>query len=322
MIKIDLITGFLGSGKTTFIKKYAAHFLRKGQRIGILENDFGAVNVDRMLLQELQGENCDIETIAGACDADCHKRRFKTKLIAMAMVGYDRVIVEPSGIYDTDEFFDTLREDPIERWYEMGTVLTIVDSGLDLSLSEGSKYLLASQLANAGAVILSRTQLYPESTVSQTTEFIKSLSSKLCSRDITNCILCRPWDEMTDSDLDALSQKGCFRNDHVKHLLPDRSFQSLYFMHNTFTSASLKNFIHTLFTDPSCGKVYRIKGYFQENSLWYECNADHTSLNITPAPTGQDILVIIGESLNPDYVRGFCPLTLPQETPSFDPASL
>ena len=203
----------------------------------------------------------DIETIAGACDADCHKRRFKTKLIAMAMVGYDRVIVEPSGIYDTDEFFDTLREDPIERWYEMGTVLTIVDSGLDLSLSEGSKYLLASQLANAGAVILSRTQLYPESTVSQTTEFIKSLSSKLCSRDITNCILCRPWDEMTDSDLDALSQKGCFRNDHVKHLLPDRSFQSLYFMHNTFTSASLKNFIHTLFTDPSCGKVYRIKGY-------------------------------------------------------------
>jgi len=52
MIKIDLITGFLGSGKTTFIKKYASYLLKKGMNIGILENDFGAVNVDMMLLQE------------------------------------------------------------------------------------------------------------------------------------------------------------------------------------------------------------------------------------------------------------------------------
>ena len=53
MIKIDLITGFLGSGKTTFIKKYAKHLMDKGHHIGILENDFGAINVDMMLLQEL-----------------------------------------------------------------------------------------------------------------------------------------------------------------------------------------------------------------------------------------------------------------------------
>ena len=51
MVKIDLITGFLGSGKTTFIKKYATYLMRKGLNIGILENDHGAVNVDMMLLQ-------------------------------------------------------------------------------------------------------------------------------------------------------------------------------------------------------------------------------------------------------------------------------
>lgn len=56
MIKIDLITGFLGSGKTTFIKKYASYLLKKGMNIGILENDFGAVNVDMMLLQDLMGD--------------------------------------------------------------------------------------------------------------------------------------------------------------------------------------------------------------------------------------------------------------------------
>ena len=59
MVKIDLITGFLGSGKTTFIKKYAKYLIDKGENIGILENDYGAVNVDMMLLKELEGENCE-----------------------------------------------------------------------------------------------------------------------------------------------------------------------------------------------------------------------------------------------------------------------
>lgn len=65
MVKIDLITGFLGSGKTTFIKKYAKYLLDKGMNIGILENDFGAVNVDMLLLQDLMGNNCELEMISG-----------------------------------------------------------------------------------------------------------------------------------------------------------------------------------------------------------------------------------------------------------------
>ena len=77
MIKIDLITGFLGAGKTTFIKKYASYLMKQGKKIGILENDFGAINVDMLLLQDLEGDNCTLEMIAGGCDADCHRRRFK-----------------------------------------------------------------------------------------------------------------------------------------------------------------------------------------------------------------------------------------------------
>lgn len=52
------------------------------------------------------------------------------------MCGYDRVIVEPSGIYDVDEFFDALREDPLDQWYEIGNVITIVDAKLEKDLSE------------------------------------------------------------------------------------------------------------------------------------------------------------------------------------------
>ena len=74
MVKIDLITGFLGSGKTTFIRKYAQYLMDAGNNIGILENDYGAVNVDMMLLQDLMGENCELEMISGGCDKDCHTK--------------------------------------------------------------------------------------------------------------------------------------------------------------------------------------------------------------------------------------------------------
>ena len=101
MIKIDLITGFLGAGKTTFIRKYAKYLMDSGKNIGILENDFGAVNVDMMMLQDLMGDQCELEMISGGCDPEIHHRRFKTKLISMGMCGYDRILVEPSGIFCT-----------------------------------------------------------------------------------------------------------------------------------------------------------------------------------------------------------------------------
>ena len=103
----------------------------QGYNIGILENDFGAVNVDMMLLRELESEQCELEMVAGGCDKDCHRRRFKTKLIAMGMCGYDRVLIEPSGIFDMDEFFDALHEEPLDRWYQIGNVIAVVDVGLD-----------------------------------------------------------------------------------------------------------------------------------------------------------------------------------------------
>ena len=153
MIKIDLITGFLGSGKTTFLKKYAAWLVSRGEKIGILENDLGPVNVDMMLLKSLEGENCELEMISGGCDRETHRRRFRTKLIAMGMSGYDRVLVEPSGIYDTDEFFDALHEEPLDRWYETGSVIAVVDAKLEPDLSEAADYILASEAAAAKAFI-------------------------------------------------------------------------------------------------------------------------------------------------------------------------
>ena len=116
MVQVDLITGFLGAGKTTFLRKYAAYLVAQGHNVCILENDFGAVNVDAMLLQDLIGEHCDIETISGGCDCDTHQRRMRTKLIAMAMRGFDRVVV----ILTRDKSYvkKPMNPKPIDLWYK------------------------------------------------------------------------------------------------------------------------------------------------------------------------------------------------------------
>ena len=59
MVQVDLITGFLGSGKTTFMRHYARYMVQQGWNVCILENDFGAVNVDVMLLQDILGDHCN-----------------------------------------------------------------------------------------------------------------------------------------------------------------------------------------------------------------------------------------------------------------------
>ena len=74
MTKIDLITGILGSGKTTFLVGYARHMINNGERIAILENDFGAVNVDMLMLKALKGDNCQLEMISGERESEIFSR--------------------------------------------------------------------------------------------------------------------------------------------------------------------------------------------------------------------------------------------------------
>ena len=116
MVQVDLITGFLGAGKTTFLRRYVRYLVQQGHKVCILENDFGAVNVDAMLVQEVLGPGCDVETISGGCDCDTHQRRMRTKLIAMAMRGFDRVVV----ILTRDKSYvkKPMNPKPIDLWYK------------------------------------------------------------------------------------------------------------------------------------------------------------------------------------------------------------
>lgn len=308
MISIDLITGFLGSGKTTFIRKYAKYLISQGKNIGILENDFGAVNVDAMLLQDILGDNCTLEMVAGGCDTDCHRRRFKTKLIAMGMCGYDRVLVEPSGIFDMDEFFDALHEDPLDRWYEIGNVITIIDANLDTTLSESSRFLLASQAAQAGTILYSHVQETQDSVLSATSRYVSSLLGNLqCPAPAGQLVLQKNWDHLLPADFEQIMHSGYHSADYRKLWLDEKkTYDSLYFMNMEFTESFLRESCAKILKDPACGKVFRIKGFQKlPDNTWIAVNATHQKTEIHPIPNGQAILIVIGEGLHQEAIEGY-----------------
>ena len=302
MVQVDLITGFLGAGKTTFLRKYVHWLNARGQRVCILENDFGAVNVDVMLLQDLLGDNCDIETISGGCDCDTHQRRMRTKLISLAMQGFDRVLVEPSGIFDVDEFYDVLRDEPLDRWYTLGNVIAIVDGLLETQLSPQGEYLLASEAASAGMVLMSRCQLAAPGQAEATLAHLnRALEACHCARHFAadTDALCKPWDALTDADMQRLASYGHCQASYVKlHFDEHKAFTSLYFMELHLTLPQLQDAARALFADPACGHILRIKGFLQTVDGWCELNATRDTMHVEAIPDGQEVLIIIGEELD------------------------
>ena len=310
MIRVDLVTGFLGSGKTTFLRHYARYLTNLGEKVCILENDYGAINVDRLLLQDLEGDRCSVELIVGGDGPEAHRRRLKTKLIAMAMLGYDRVVVEPSGVYDVDEFFDILYEEPLDRWYETGSVIAVVpaDAGGTADMSAGGaarEYFLMAQAAAAGCVLFSRVQECSEEQIEAAEEYLQSLLVKYhCAHELR--FLAKDWNDLTQDDFAMLSSCGYRHADHVKIPAEELGgYESHFYFHPVLSREQLPGAVGKAFSDPSCGKILRIKGCIREGAdsaapQWLSFNATAQKTELQPVANGQEVVIIIGEGLHPE----------------------
>jgi G3E family GTPase len=312
MVTIDLVTGFLGAGKTTFIRKYVEFLLSRGERICILENDYGAINVDMMLLADLKDRGVGIEMVAGGCDYDCHRRRFRTKLITMVMLGYSRVIVEPSGIFDVDEFFDILHEDPLCDRYEIGSILTILRADLPEDPSPEADYLLASQAASAGMVIFSHAGEVPDERAQATVDHLnRALTNIRCKRSFAmgENVLNTPWADLTEETWTKIAASGYRETAFEKQFSMDQNgFKSLFFMNLHHTLEELETQIRALFADPNVGTVQRVKGFARnDQGQWLEINATPDGTRTQPIPEGQDVIIVIGENLAEEVIDRYFP---------------
>ena len=332
MTKVDLVTGFLGAGKTTYILDYARELIRRGERIGIIENDYGAINVDLMLLHRELSEQCRLEMVIGG-DPDCHRRRLKTKLIAMGIDRYDRVVVEPSGVFDVDEFMDILYEAPLDRMMTLGNVITVVDadailrrsepdgteepdeaergfvSGEGFSLSEDAGYILAEELTKAGRVVYSKAEDRSPEELRQVTDYLNTCLAGIgCRRILTEGdILQKKQEGLTEEDWDRLIKAGSRDYSYVKRsVLSEGDFRSVFFFHTKLPGGDRERLLGRMFKDTSCGRLSRIKGFvLEEDGSWTEINATPDKVELRRSPVGQPVVIAIGEGLDQERIGSY-----------------
>lgn len=298
MVKVDLITGFLGAGKTTFIRRYADYFMRKGQRINIIENEFGGVNVDAVMLKN---EDYDISQIAGGCMCCTAKIAFQNMLLDAAASGYDRILVEPSGIYDVDEFFETMLTKPVKDCCEIGSILTIADARFDEKLSSEAQYIMFSQLLCTGMVIMSKTRSadadLQEKTISKWNQIIREHGS---TRVFGGDVCRKDWDEFTDEDFAAFASCGCQILEHEREFMQHGRVFTARVMANLCENAkNLEERLHDLLSDPRYGIVLRVKGHIADTAgNWYEINCSLDGFYIKPVSMKKGLFLVIGQDLN------------------------
>ena len=327
MPQIDLITGFPGAGKTTFIKKYVQFLTGQGLTAAVLETDYGAVNLDMVILNDLIGDKCEVEILDGGSGVLPYSHRFHTKLSSMAVSGYDRVIVESFGFYDVDSFFDALAVGPLSQWYSPGSIVNIVDAGMEEQLSDEAQYLLVSQTASAGKIVLTHcveAQAHESAGKEQAAGHCGLASDNLSAvreralarlntvlerfqsdrRIIPDDIIARDGDELTQDDFVLIAAAGMIPADYAR--IPDdmrSGHGTILYSGLELEEQKINGIITEIFADGSCGKVMRIKGFVRaEGNLRIQVDATRHEVKTCRTPFAREVLIISGDELNEDRI--------------------
>ena len=290
MTSIDLITGFLGAGKTTWIQGYADFCRRQGERVAVVENEFGAAGVDA---DYLRSRDLPVEQLVGGCICCTQKVGFHNVLVELAGK-YDRLLVEPSGIFELDDFWDVARSPQVAQRARVQAVVVVADPFLLSALEGDARQVMARQLAGAAAVVVSKTQLLGPEMRDRVPEALRSL----CPRLEEARVFGKPWDAWEDDDYLRLQTLRPPEPPHER-LRVDHStlFMSTTLRAEAVDRASLREIL-TQLMEGSCGRILRIKGRValrDGGCLWVNCTAQDILLD--EADPGEARLNIIGQGL-------------------------
>ena len=184
MTKVDVISGFLGAGKTTLISKLVKEVF-PGQKIVLVENEFGEIGIDGGFLKEA---GIEIREINSGCICCTLKGDFEESL-RQVVETYEpeRIIIEPSGV---GKLSDILRAVKTVDGLELSSYSTVVDGNRAKVYHRNFREFFDDQIATAACVILSRTQSISEEKLADDVAIIRELNPD--ARIITT-----PWDELS-----------------------------------------------------------------------------------------------------------------------------
>ncbi len=283
--KVDLITGFLGAGKTTFVKKYMKYLGERGISYAVIENEFGAAGVDAALI----GGN--VFELSGGCICCGQKVNFHNLIIELAAHA-ERIIVEPSGVFNADDFFDIMDSPQVQQVAECGLMAGVVDPCALSDLTEQDARVLFGELVCAGALLISRTDRADSETLLAAREYLSALLPAL-----------PPVMDAAAVDFGALMACRPVRRAHER-MYADHSalFQSAFFFPDSlFDAPSLRRAALQLLSGEA-GDVLRVKGSVRSENGFLSLNAAGEDIEILPS-SGQPGLNIIGRRLNRKKIK-------------------
>ena len=170
MTKIDIISGFLGAGKTTFIKKLLKEALAKEQVV-LIENEFGEIAVDGGFLKEA---GIEIKEMNSGCICCSLVGDFETSLReVMQRYQPERVLIEPSGVGKLSDVIKAVQNANLGNEIVINSAVTVVDASKCKMYMKNFGEFFTNQIAYAGTIILSRTATISEEKLNKIIEMIR-----------------------------------------------------------------------------------------------------------------------------------------------------
>ena len=186
MTKIDILSGFLGAGKTTLIKKLIAEAYQ-GEKLVLIENEFGEIGIDGGFMKDAGVEVTEMNSGCICCSL---VGDFGTAL-KKVIVDYapDRVIIEPSGVGKLSDVMKAVEDAKQDADVVINSATTVVDVAKCKMYMKNFGEFFNNQVESAGTIVLSRTQNVSEKKVSDTVAMLREHNKDAA-------IITTPWDDI------------------------------------------------------------------------------------------------------------------------------
>ena len=209
MTKIDIVSGFLGAGKTTLIKKLLAEAY-KGEKLVLIENEFGEINIDGGFLKE---SGIQISEMSAGCICCSLVGDFNKALKDVeAQFHPDRILIEPSGVGKLSDVIvaveNTVADIPDMR---LNSFVTVADAGKVKVYMKNFGEFYNNQIESAGTIILSRTQKL-------TQEKLEAAVALLREKNPNAAILTTPWDQLDGMTILSAIEKVSLADELLAHM--------------------------------------------------------------------------------------------------------
>ena len=190
MTKIDIYSGFLGAGKTTLIKKMIAQCY-KGQKLVLIENEFGQIGIDGGFLKESGINITEMNSGCICCSLVGDFGKALTEVIGQ--YDPDRIIIEPSGVGKLSDVIAAVNKVTNDE-VTLGYTVAVVDAGKVKVYSKNFGEFYNNQVQTASTIILSRTDEISQQKLDTAVAMLRELN-----KDAT--IVTTPWNDLTGEQL-------------------------------------------------------------------------------------------------------------------------